>query len=376
MSAAVGAEPETLRAAASGNASEARLMWRRFRRHRVAYVCLWIVVALYLVAGFAEFFSPADPDATNARLVYHPPQVVHWLATTEHGTVFGPFVYPEVLKRDPVTLAPTYVEDRAHRIAIAFFVHGDTYETPFGFSGDLHLLGPTDPSRHVFLLGADRLGRDMLSRIIYGARISLSVGLVGVTCSLLLGIVFGGVSGYFGGRVDWLVQRLIEFIISLPTIPVWLALAAALPKTWSPIATYFMITLIISLVGWTQLARVIRGRFLTLRGETYVTAALLDGCSRPRIIFRHMLPALTSHIIASVTLAVPQMILAETALSFLGLGLQPPAISWGTLLEDAQNVNALAAAPWLLLPGVAVAIAVLSLNFLGDGLRDAADPHD
>jgi peptide/nickel transport system permease protein len=192
----------------------------------------------------------------------------------------------------------------------------------------------------------------------------------------LLGIVFGGVSGYFGGRVDWLVQRLIEFIISLPTIPVWLALAAALPKTWSPIATYFMITLIISLVGWTQLARVIRGRFLTLRGETYVTAALLDGCSRPRIIFRHMLPALTSHIIASVTLAVPQMILAETALSFLGLGLQPPAISWGTLLEDAQNVNALAAAPWLLLPGVAVAIAVLSLNFLGDGLRDAADPHD
>ncbi len=351
-------------------------MWRRFRRHRVAHACLWIVVALYVIGAFAEFFAPADPNATHALMVYHPPQAIHWLARTSHGTVFGPYVYPEVLRRDPVTLAPRFVQDTKHRVALAFFVRGFAYRSIWGFRGNLHLFGPVNPHRHVFLLGADRLGRDMLSRIIYGARISLSVGLVGVACSLVLGILFGGISGYFGGRIDWLVQRLIEFIISLPTIPVWLALAAALPKNWSPVATYFMITVIISLVGWTQLARVIRGRFLTLRGETYVTAALLDGCSRSRIIFRHMLPEMTSYIIASVTLAVPQMILAETALSFLGLGLQPPAISWGTLLEEAQNVNALSAAPWLLLPGVAVAITVLALNFLGDGLRDAADPHE
>ena len=239
----------------------------------------------------------------------------------------------------------------------------------------IHLFGPINPRETVFLLGADRLGRDMLSRIIYGARTSLSIGIVGVSCSLILGILFGGISGYFGGRVDWTIQRVIEFILSLPTIPIWLALAAALPKDWSPLAIYFTITLIISLIGWTELARVIRGRFLALRSESYITAAWLDGASQKRIIFRHMLPALTSHIIAAVTLAIPMMILAETSLSFLGLGLQPPAISWGSLLEEAQSVSTIATAPWLLLPGVAVAIVILALNFLGDGLRDAADPH-
>ncbi|MBU6496938.1 MAG: ABC transporter permease [Rhodospirillales bacterium] len=350
-------------------------MWRRFCRHRLALLCLGVTLLLYALAAGAEFVAPSDPDATNARMVFHPPQVVHWLVSTPAGFAWRPFVYAEALKRDPVTLAPAYVVDPTRRVALGLFVHGTPYRLWGLLRSDIHLFGAVDPGAHVFLLGADRLGRDMLSRIVFGARVSLSVGLVGVLCSLVLGIVLGGISGYFGGQTDWLIQRVIEFILSLPTIPVWLALAAALPKTWSPITTYFMITLIISLVGWTQLARVIRGRFLVLRGETYITAAMLDGCSQARVIFRHMLPALTSHIIASITLAVPQMILAETALSFLGLGLQPPAISWGTLLEEAQNVNTLASAPWLLLPGVAVAIAVLALNFLGDGLRDAADPH-
>jgi peptide/nickel transport system permease protein len=279
------------------------------------------------------------------------------------------------LARDPVSLSATYVPDPHREVYLGFWVKGDPYYLWDLIPAEHHLFGPIDPRQPVFLLGGDRLGRDMLSRIIYGARASLSIGLVGVTCSLLLGIVFGGISGYFGGRIDWAIQRVIEFIISLPTIPIWLALAAALPKSWSPLTTYFCITLIISLIAWTELARVVRGRFLAIRSETYVTAAWLDGCSQARIIFRHMLPSLASHIIASVTLAIPMMILAETALSFLGIGLQPPAISWGALLKEAQDVNSLAEAPWLLVPGAAVAITVLALNFFGDGLRDAADPH-
>ncbi len=353
-------------------ASEARLMWLRFCRHKVAMASLVLTILIYLVALFAEPVAPFDPDKANARLVFHPPQMLHIF---DGSVIPRPYVNAVRLTRDPDTLAVTYVPDRSRKVYLGFFVHGDPYKLWTVIPSDIHLFGPVNPRETAFLLGADRLGRDMLSRIAYGARVSLSIGLVGVTCSLLLGVIIGGASGYFGGRLDWVVQRLIEFIISLPTIPIWLALAAALPKHWSPVKTYFMITLIISLIGWTELARVVRGRFLALRSDTFVTAAFLDGCSRPRIIFRHMLPAMTSHIIASVTLAIPLMILAETALSFLGLGLQPPAISWGALLEEAQNIHSIATAPWLLLPGVAVAITVLALNFLGDGLRDAADPH-
>ena len=351
--------------------SEGRLFWLRFRRHKLAMAGLVVTLLLYLIALFAEPIAPFDPNHGNSRLVYHPPQAIHWFG----GGGFHPHVLAYRLARDPVTLAATYVPDPNREVPLGVWVKGDPYELWGLFPGTHHLIGPVDPRQPVFLLGADRLGRDMVSRVVFGARASLSIGLVGVTCSLLLGIIFGGISGYFGGRLDWAVQRIIEFIISLPTIPIWLALAAALPKSWSPLTTYFCITLIISLIAWTELARVVRGRFLALRSETYVTAAWLDGCSQARIIFRHMLPALTSHIIASVTLAIPMMILAETALSFLGLGLQPPAISWGALLKEAQDVNSLAEAPWLLLPGGAVAITVLALNFLGDGLRDAADPH-
>jgi peptide/nickel transport system permease protein len=356
-------------------ASESRLMWLRFCRHRLALAALVVTVLIYLVALLVEPLAPFNPDKSNGHYVYHPPQMLHFIDYTPSGIRIHPYVFGEYLARDPVTLAAHYVPDPSRRIDLGFFVHGDSYKLWTLFPGTIHLFGPVNPQDTVFLLGADRLGRDMLSRIIAGARVSLSVGLVGVGCSLVLGILFGGLSGYLGGRVDWFIQRVIEFILSLPTIPVWLALAAALPKNWSPVATYFTITLIISLVGWTELARVVRGRFLALRSETFVTAAWLDGCGQGRIILRHMLPSLTSHIIASVTLAIPLMILAETSLSFLGLGLQPPAISWGALLSEAQNVTSIATAPWLLLPGVAVAITVLALNFLGDGLRDAADPH-
>ena len=352
--------------------SEARLMWLRFRRHKVAMASLMVTILIYLVALFAEPVAPFNPDKPNARLVFHPPQTLH---VFDGGFIPRPYVDAFRLTRDPVSLTLKYVPDESRKVYLGFLVHGDPYRLWTIIPSDIHLFGPVNPRETAYLLGADRLGRDMLSRLAYGARVSLSIGLVGVTFSLLLGVIIGGASGYFGGRLDWVVQRVIEFIISLPTIPVWLALAAALPKHWSPVSTYFMITLIISLIGWTELARVVRGRFLALRSDVFVTAAWLDGCSRPRIIFRHMLPAMTSHIIASVTLAIPLMILAETALSFLGLGLQPPTISWGALLEEAQNIQSIATAPWLLLPGVAVAITVLALNFLGDGLRDAADPH-
>jgi peptide/nickel transport system permease protein len=356
-------------------ASEAKLTWLRFRRHKLAMAGLVVTILLYLIAALAEFVAPANPEKANGRLVFHPPQAIHLIDSSEDGWRIRPFVMGFKLARDPVTLAATYVPDTNRKIYLGFFVKGGPYRMWTLFPGNIHLFGPTNPRDDVFLLGADRLGRDMLSRIIFGARASLSIGLVGVTFSLVLGIIIGGISGFYGGYVDWFVQRVIEFIISLPTIPIWLALAAALPKQWSPLTTYFVITLIISLIGWTELARVVRGRFLALRSETFVTAAWLDGCSQGRIIFRHMLPALSSHIIASVTLAIPMMILAETSLSFLGLGLQPPAISWGALLREAQNVNSVATAWWLLLPGAAVAITVLALNFLGDGLRDAADPH-
>ena len=375
MSASLPVEPAAPPALRLDTTSEARRTWLRFRSHRLAMIGLAITVVVYLIAIFAEFVAPFDPNKSNARLTFFPPQVLHWSAPADGGWLPRPYVFGSRLTRHPETLAPAFVPDPAHRIYLGLFVRGTPYRLWSLIPGNIHLFGPVNPTETAFLLGADRLGRDMLSRIVHGARASLSIGIVGVTCSLLFGILFGGISGYFGGKVDWAIQRVIEFIISLPTIPIWLALAAALPKDWSPLAIYFTITLIISLVGWTELARVIRGRFLALRSETYVTAAWLDGCSQPRIIFRHMLPALTSHIIAAVTLAIPMMILAETSLSFLGLGLQPPAISWGSLLKEAQSVSTIALAPWLLLPGAAVAIVILALNFLGDGLRDAADPH-
>jgi peptide/nickel transport system permease protein len=340
-----------------------QLMWLRFKRHKLALFSLWAVLAIYLMALFAPFLSPMDPQRAKARFALHPPQALH-LFDTQGG--FRPHVKAMRIQRDPDTLEPRFVSDGERLIEVGLFVsHPD----------GLRLLAPLDPNEPVFFAGADRLGRDMLSRTLHGARISMSIGLVGVAASLFLGVLIGGLAGYLGGRVDWVLQRLTEFVIALPTIPIWMALAASLPKDWPPLATYFMITVIVSLIGWTDLARVVRGRFLSLRHEDFVTAARIDGCSEWRIVMRHMLPSMTSHVIATVSLAIPLMILAETALSFLGLGLQPPTISWGVLLKEVQNVRSIALAPWLFLPGVAVVVAVLVLNFLGDGLRDAADPY-
>lgn len=349
-----------------------KLVWWRFRKHRLATISAAILLVIYGVAAFAEFVAPTTGDANNPAYTYAPPQRVHvW----DSGHL-GLYVYGYKMTRDPVTLEQSFKVDRTQKIPLTLFGRGPSYRMWGLFDTSRHLLAPTPRDAPVYLLGANALGQDVLSRVIYGARISMSIGLVGVALSLVIGLLLGGISGYYGGAADTLIQRLIEFLISIPTIPLWMGLAAAVPPTWSPIRSYFAITVILSVIGWTQLARVVRGRFLSMRQEDFVTAAVLDGASSFRVMWRHMLPLLSSHIIAATTLAVPTMILAETTLSFLGLGLQPPAVSWGVLLQEAQNIRAIATAPWLVIvPGAAVVVAVLAFNFVGDGLRDAADPY-
>ena len=478
-------------------ASQWRLMYWRFRRHRLAVAATFVVLAFYLVALFCEFLAPMDPNKVSNQFRYVPPQ---GLTFVNHEGKFSlrPGVHGLKQVRNPETLRVTYEVDKNSWTPVQFFVQGDSYKLWGLFRTNVHLIGlgktpgtlvttavaptstpssggattgaaagagaaggstglsvsgfsssstsatpapgsssgtgagtssgstglsvsgfssaggsanapaatrapatatvpasatarPTTTSGPAtsasngasstqqevpfFLLGTDRLGRDMLSRMMYGARVSLSIGLVGVALSLIFGIILGGISGYYGGTADNLIQRLIEFIRSLPTIPLWLALAAAMPPKWPPTYVYFAITVILSLFGWTGLARVVRGRFLALREEDFILAARFTNCSESRIIFRHMVPAFTSHLIASVTLALPGMILSETSLSFLGLGLRPPVISWGVLLQEAQNIQTVALFPWLLLPCLPIVAIILAFNFMGDGLRDAADPY-
>ncbi len=349
-----------------------KLVWWKFRKHRFALFSGIVVILIYTVALFADFLAPFDPSQTNSNYLYAPPQTLH---LTDEQRNWGPYVNGYTSTVDPVALRREFVVDPTTKIPVKFFAHGWPYRLFGIFKTDVHLLGTETPDQFFYLLGADRLGRDLFSRIIMGTRVSMSIGLIGVFLSLIFGIFLGGLSGYFGGILDQLIQRTIDFLRSIPSIPLWMGLAAALPLDWPPEAVYFAITVILSLIGWTSLARVVRGRFLSLREEDFVTATRLDGASQLRIIFRHMLPAFTSHIIAAITLAIPGMILSETSLSFLGLGLREPVVSWGVLLQDAQDIRSIATAPWLLIPALAVVVSVLALNFLGDGLRDAADPY-
>ena len=354
-------------------ASQRQLMWWRFRKHKVAVGSTAVVLLLYLVALACEFLAPYDPSAYDAKYIYAPPQRIRFFSSD--GFHLRPFVYAIGGERDPETLVILYEQDKQTIYPIYFFVRGAPYSFWGLFDTDLHLFGIKEEEGTMFLLGSDRNGRDLLTRILYGTRISMSIGLVGVILSLVLGVLIGGVSGYYGGSIDDVIQRIIEFLRSIPSIPLWLTLSAALPSDWSALRIYLGITVILSFIGWTGLARVVRGRFLALREEEFIMAARFAGVSEMRIILRHMVPSFLSHIIASLTLAIPNMILSETALSFLGLGLRPPIVSWGVLLKEAQNVQAVALAPWLFLPGVFVVIAVLAFNFVGDGLRDAADPY-
>jgi len=355
-------------------ATQLQLTWWRFRKHKVALASAVIVLLFYLVAILADFLATTDPHSTEAARSYVPPQAIHWL--DQDGSL-APHVYALKGRRDPRTFKLIYAPDPSDRRYLTLFARGFSYSFLGLFETDRHLLGVDrgKPEDALFLLGTDQLGRDVWSRLMLATRTSLTIGLLGVSLSLFLGVLLGGLSGLYGGLVDTVIQRVIEILRSIPTIPLWMGLAAALPATWSVTQVYLAITVIISLIGWTELARVVRGRFLSLREEDFVTAAELCGASQLRIIFRHMVPSFLSHIIAAMSLALPAMIISETTLSFLGLGLRPPAISWGVLLQDAQNIQALGIAPWLLLPAVPVIVVILAFNFLGDGLRDAADPY-
>jgi peptide/nickel transport system permease protein len=356
-------------------ATQWQLMWWKFRRHKMALVGAGILIVFYIVGLFAEFVAPYDPGAYFARYKMAPPTRVR--IVDAEGNLRAPFVYRRVRERDPETLLYSYDEDTSIIYPIQFFSRGTPYKLWGLFEADVHLFN-IDAEREeqaIFLFGADRLGRDIFSRMCYGARISLSIGLVGVFLSLILGVLLGGISGYYGGRVDDIIQRSIEFIRTIPSIPLWMALSAALPPDWPVVRVYFGITVIISLIGWTGMARVVRGRFLQLRQEDFVLAARLSGSSELRVITRHMVPSFLSHIIASLTLSIPGTILAETSLSYIGLGLRAPAISWGVLLREAQNVRSIAQAPWVFAPAIAVILTVFAFNFVGDGMRDAADPY-
>ncbi|NRB18411.1 MAG: ABC transporter permease [Rhodobacteraceae bacterium] len=353
-------------------ASQWQLMWWKFKKHYLAMVGVIALSVLVFLAVFAGIISPDVPKARNNAYLSGPPMGIHFL-DAQGDFHLRPFVYARTTKRDPVTLRKIAVVDTDTHWPIEFFVRGGSYKFWGLFKTDIHLFGASGGFIHLF--GTDSLGRDVFARTLYATRVSLSIGLVGVTLAFVIGAMMGGIAGYFGGVADNVIMRLIEFIRSIPTLPLWLALSAALPRDWSSFQVYLAITLILALVGWTHLARTVRSKLLALREEDFTLAAKLSGCSNSRIILRHLLPSFMSYMIVDVTIAFPEILLAETSLSFLGLGLREPVESWGVLLFAAQNVRTLAHTPWLLIPGLFVVIAVLAFNFIGDGARDAADPY-
>lgn len=353
-------------------ATQYQLMWWRFRQHKLAILGSVILLLFLLIVVFAEFIAVAGPQTRDPAYVLGAPQTVHWIQTDE-GFKIAPYVYGSKTVRDPVTLALKVEQDRDVRIPVRLFVKGEPYKLFGLIPWDVHLIGIEGGLLHLF--GTDDLGRDVFSRTMYATRISLSIGVIGVMVSFFLGLIIGGASGYFGGNLDFLVQRLTEFIRSIPTLPLWMAISAAVPKDWSALQVYFAITIILSLIGWTHLARRVRGKLLSLRNEDFVVAARLAGSSDARIIARHLLPTFMSYIIVDLSVSFPYMILGETSLSFVGLGLRPPIVSWGTLLQASQNVRTIAMYPWMFIPSLFVVTAVLAFSFVGDGARDAADPY-
>ena len=356
-------------------ASQWQLMWRKFKSHKLAMVGS-IIVVFFVITGvlFCEFFATQDIYKRNSDFILCPPQKVHFL-DADGKFHLRPFVYDLVSARNPDTFGLEFEENTDVRYPIYLFVKGDEYELWGLFKGSRHFIGIKDPDGIFYLFGTDKLGRDLFSRAFYAARISLSIGFVGVIISFVLGCILGGISGYFGGKVDMLIQRIIEFLSSIPQIPLWMGLAAAIPRSWPALRVYFMIIVILSTIGWTGLARVVRGYIISLRDSDLVTAAVVSAATMPQILVRHLLPAFLSYLIVHLTLAIPSMILAETSLSFLGLGLRPPVVSWGVLLNAAQNVKTVYMNLWLMIPAFFVIITVLAFNFIGDGLRDAADPY-
>jgi peptide/nickel transport system permease protein len=354
-------------------ASQWWLIWQKFRRHKLAVIGGVVLAILYTLAILAPFVSPYEPNYKFNENLNTPPSTIY--LTDENGSFgFRPYVCGLKRENDPVTLKRIYTADCTQKHYIHFFATGQPYKLFGSIEMNLHLFTVSEEGR-LFLFGTDGLGQDVFSRVIHAGQISLSVGLVGIGLSFILGCIIGGISGYYGGWVDVVIQRIIEFLISIPTLPLWMGLSAALPRTWTQIQIYFAITIILALAGWTGLARVVRGKIISTRGETFVKAAELAGASRARIIWRHLLPSFASYLIVNITLSIPGMILGETALSFLGLGLRPPVVSWGVMLSEAQNVRTIAQYPWLLVPVIFVVLTVLAFNFVGDGLRDAADPY-
>ena len=356
-------------------ASQWNLMWRKFRSHRLAIIGS-VILLFFVIVGvlFAEFFSTQDINERTSSYLYTRPQRIR-LFDANGKFHLRPFVYGLTPARNPVTFAFEYHDDTESIHPIRFFVRGDPYEFWGLFDAHLHFIGLDDPDVPFYLFGTDHLGRDLFSRVVYATRVSLSIGFVGVIISFVLGSILGGVSGYFGGAIDNIIQRSIEFLMSIPRIPLWMGLSAAIPLNWPPLRKYFIIVVILSLIGWTGLARVVRGYIISLRDSDMVVAARIAGATVSQQLFRHLLPSFMSYLIIQLTLAVPGMILAETSLSFLGLGLRPPTVSWGVLLSVAQKVGTVYSYLWLMIPSIFVIVSVLAFNFIGDGLRDAADPY-